>query len=69
MTQAETMVERLFAAFIADPAWLPEEWREGFTTMAEADCAIHIGDFIAGMTDRYAIEMHRRLFDGAPDLL
>jgi dGTPase len=69
MTQAEDMVERLFAAFMADPARLPEEWREGFAAMTEADRAIHIGDFIAGMTDRYAIEMHRRLFDGAPDLL
>jgi dGTPase len=69
MTQAEKMVERLFAAFMGDPARLPEEWREGFVMMTETDRAIHIGDFIAGMTDRYAIEMHRRLFDGAPDLL
>jgi dGTPase len=73
MTEAETMVERLFAAFLADPARMPEEWHGGFTTMTETDRAIHIGDFIAGMTDRYAIEMHRRLFgrlfDGAPDLL
>ncbi len=69
MTQAEGMVERLFAAFMADPARLPDEWRDLFTTMPETDRAIHIGDFIAGMTDRYAIEMHSRLFDGAADLL
>jgi dGTPase len=69
MTQAEEMVERLFAAFIADPARLPDEWRGGFAVMNETDRVIQTGDFIAGMTDCYAIEMHRRLFDGAPDLL
>jgi dGTPase len=69
MTQAEGMVERLFAAFMTDLAFLPEEWRVGFAIMTETNRAIHVGNFIAGMTDRYAIEMHRRLFDGAPDLL
>jgi dGTPase len=69
MTQAGEMVERLFATFMADPVRLPEEWREGFATMTETQRAVHVGDFIAGMTDRYAIEMHRHLFDGAPDLL
>jgi dGTPase len=27
-----------------------------------------IGDFVAGMTDRYAMVEHRRLFDATPDL-
>ena len=30
--------------------------------------ARHISDFIAGMTDRYALAEHRRLFDATPDL-
>jgi dGTPase len=69
MTQAETMVEALHHAFMADSDRLPEEWQVGLVGLSDANRAIHIGDFIAGMTDRYAIDMHRRLFDGAPVLL
>ncbi len=35
---------------------------------ARAAYARHISDFIAGMTDRYALAEHRRLFDATPDL-
>jgi dGTPase len=69
MSQAEELVEALHHAFMAASTRLPEEWQSGLAGLSEADRAIHIGDFIAGMTDRYAIDMHRRLFDGAPVLL
>ncbi len=62
MTQAEEMVEALHGAFMADPGRLPEEWQSGLIGRSEVERAIHIGDFIAGMTDRYAIDTHRRLF-------
>ncbi len=61
-TEARRIVGALFARFLAQPADLPEEWRrqaEGAETPATARL---VADFIAGMTDRYAIVEHERLF-------
>jgi dGTPase len=53
-----TIVSGLFAAYVADPAALPETWRA--TLPAEEPARRrHIGDFIAGMTDRYAAARYR----------
>jgi dGTPase len=68
MERAERGVERMFAAFLAEPDRLPEEWRLP-PGLPEAERAMRIADFIAGMTDRYAVETHRRLFDGAEDMV
>jgi dGTPase len=65
MQAAEGIVTDLFGRLIADPALLPEDWRR---ETARADPAVTVADFIAGMTDLYAIDMHRRLFDATPDL-
>jgi dGTPase len=57
--QAQAVVARLFAAYRDDPRRLPPEWLP-----AEADevtMVRAIGDFIAGMTDRYAVRQHREL--------
>ena len=44
-------------------------WRSGaFAGMTDNARAGRIADFIAGMTDRYAVAEHRRLFDATPDL-
>jgi len=69
MRTAEAGVEQLFAVFIAEPERLPEEWREGFAALDEEARAMRIGDFIAGMTDRYANDAHRRLFDAKDGML
>jgi dGTPase len=63
MQAAEASVERIFATFMADPALLPENWSDSLAGLDEAERAVRIGDFIAGMTDRFANETHRRLFD------
>ncbi len=63
MQAAEASVERMFAAFMADPALLPESWSESLAGLDEAERAVRIGDFIAGMTDRFANDTHKRLFD------
>ena len=47
---------------------VPEEWREGLAQVDEQGRARHIADFIAGMTDRYALAEHERLFDSTPEL-
>ena len=68
--QACGVVERLFAAFIDDPARMPPEWavRCAAPDATPARRARAAADYIAGMTDRYALVEHRRLFDEAPDL-
>ena len=57
--EARNVLAALFAAYRGDPSLLPPEWRPhegGRTEMLRA-----IGDFVAGMTDRYAIRIHQAL--------
>jgi dGTPase len=63
---ASTIVSGLFAAYAVDPQTLPEGWRETLPE-DEPDRSRHIADFIAGMTDRYAIARYRELV-GSIDL-
>ena len=57
--KARRIVRELFTAFIEDPRLLPPDYRrDGLSLQARA-----IADYIAGMTDRYAIREHHRLFD------
>ncbi len=57
---ASVIVGGLFAAYVADPSTLPESWRANLPEEDPARCR-HIGDFIAGMTDRYAAARYREL--------
>ncbi len=59
--RAGRVVEALFSAYVADPALLPAGWREGLRPGDEAHLKRRVADYIAGMTDRFAIEEHRRL--------
>jgi len=58
--QARGLLARLFAAYADDPSRLPPEWRATLPD-ADPDRTRHIADFVAGMTDRYAIARHREL--------
>lgn len=58
MGKARRVVRRLFEAFSASPGLLPPD----FQHRASADAPRAIADYIAGMTDRYAIREHRKLF-------
>ncbi|WP_041376079.1 deoxyguanosinetriphosphate triphosphohydrolase [Polymorphum gilvum] len=62
------IVRELFARYMERPEELPREWRQGLDGADKARRARRVCDFIAGMTDRYAIEEHRRLFDDTPEL-
>jgi dGTPase len=66
--KADIVVRRLFAAFYRDPLAMPEEWALGAAGADQSARARLAADYIAGMTDRFAIAEHRRLFDDAPDL-
>jgi dGTPase len=68
MDQAAGVVRDLFARYSAEPGDLPAEWQEGFAELGDAARARRIADFIAGMTDRYALVEHARLFDSTPEL-
>ena len=57
-SKARRVVSELFQAFLAEPKLLPPE----FQARAGEDKARAIADYIAGMTDRYAMLEHRRLF-------
>jgi len=67
MAKAEATVARLFERYRLDPQALPEGWRPAAGDDDDAR-ARRIADFLAGMTDRYAIAEYRRLFDETPDL-
>lgn len=56
--KAQRIVQELFAVFIQDIGLLPDEYQE----RANADQARAVADYIAGMTDRYAIREYQRLF-------
>jgi dGTPase len=70
--KADEIVRRLFDAFFADPSGMPTEWalaaKRAETAAGETGRARAVADYIAGMTDRYALAEHRRIFDDAPDL-
>jgi dGTPase len=56
--KARRIIGDLFQAFMEDPRLLPPQ----FNPQAESDRARAVADYIAGMTDRYAIREHRRIF-------
>jgi len=63
--KADAIVRRLFCAYMTDPTAMPPDW----AAMAGAgDRARAVADYIAGMTDRFAVHEHARLFDGPTDL-
>jgi dGTPase len=64
MTQkVRRVVRELFEQYAQAPNCLPQEWRVQVEALDAPARARVIGDYIAGMTDRYAIEEHRKLFD------
>ena len=66
MDRARRVVPALFDAYMNDPKLLPQNWREEADLADTARYARQVCDFIAGMTDRYALEQHKRLFDLDP---
>jgi dGTPase len=55
---ARRVIRDLFQAFMADASLIPPKYRQ----LAESDWPRTITDYIAGMTDRYALREHQRLF-------
>ena len=56
------MVNDLFPLFLSQPALLPAEWRSDIeAAQDEVTLARIVADYVAGMTDRFAIQEHARL--------
>jgi dGTPase len=68
MGDAEGLVCALFARYLDRPDDMPAEWAQIVDSGDPAARSRHIADFIAGMTDRYALMEHARLFDSTPEL-
>ena len=66
--KADAIVNDLFSAFTADPTRMPEEWSAGLDDASEARVARRAADYIAGMTDTYAVLAHRQIYPATPDL-
>jgi dGTPase len=61
-----TVVEELFPLFLDQPELLPADWHEDLARARGSDTALArlVADYIAGMTDRFALQTHERLTQG-----
>ncbi len=62
-SKARRVVRQLFQQFLAEPECLPEGWRERAGGPGTPVAARSVADYIAGMTDRYALDEHDRVFN------
>ena len=61
------MIDELFPFFMANPDELPKQWRKDVADARDTTSLARIvADYIAGMTDRFAIQEHGRLIGGTP---
>src|SRR5204862_6149591 len=61
-SQARRILAEMFQLFMQEPGVLPTEWSSRLEGRDEIGRARVICDYVAGMTDRFAIEEHRKLF-------
>jgi dGTPase len=62
-SEARRIVRDLFSLYLAEPQCLPNEWQRLAGPPDDTQTARVAADYIAGMTDRFALDEHRRLFD------
>ena len=65
--RARAVTAELFAAFRADPALMGEEWAGRLADEDEPLRSRHVADYIAGMTDRFAISAYARITGELPE--
>ena len=68
MRDAEAIVGELFARYLDQPEEMSGALQVAAQAASGRERASIVADFVAGMTDRYAIKEHRRLFDATPEL-
>lgn len=62
-SKAKRIVRDLFDLLLAEPHLLPEDWHVGTDGPKTLRTARRVADYIAGMTDKFALDEHARLFD------
>lgn len=62
--EARLVVKDLFEMLVDHPEHLPGEWQSQLSGADRAQTVRLVADYIAGMTDKFAMEMHARLFGG-----
>lgn len=62
-SKAGRVVKELFEFFLSEPQCLPDAWRKQTEAKNTIKTARLVADFIAGMTDRFALDEYRRVFD------
>jgi dGTPase len=62
-SKARKLTEALYRLLLAEPILLPDDWRARAGEAGTPRCAGIVGDYVAGMTDRYAMDEYRRLTD------
>ncbi|MEH6720812.1 MAG: deoxyguanosinetriphosphate triphosphohydrolase [Aurantimonas endophytica] len=68
MRTAEGIVENLFDRLIERPDLMPGAWSVASDRLGDDRLARRVADYLAGMTDTYALAEHARLFDATPRL-
>ena len=68
MGDAQRVISDLFARYVEHPELIPADRAHAEPCDDPARPVRHIADFVAGMTDRYALIEHARLFDSTPEL-
>jgi dGTPase len=61
--KAGIIVQEMFEIFFDDPGMLPDDWQRWAMKGDATQRALVIADYIAGMTDRFALDEHRKLVD------
>ena len=62
-SKARRVVKELFTLYMEEPECLPDLWQAKAKTGNDSARARHVADYIAGMTDRFALDEHRKIFD------
>jgi dGTPase len=62
-SKARRILQDLFRIYMSEPELLPTEWQRQIAGPDDAGTARLVADYIAGMTDRFALDEHHRLFD------
>lgn len=66
MSKAKRVMREMFELLVSEPSLLPDEWQDMTDGPRTQKTAETVCDYVAGMTDRFAIEEHRRLFQPDP---
>ena len=62
-SKARRVVRDLFRFFLEEPECLPTEWRQRSGLPGSSETAQLVGDYVAGMTDLYALDEHAKIFN------